>query len=116
MRSSKIGAREASVGSPRISAGTRTFSMAVSVGINWKVWKTKPMCRPRNEESASSSSSVMTVPSMLTLPRDGRSRPAMSPKSVDLPLPEGPVMAMNSCASIDRSTPSSTVRACLPSR
>ena len=37
----------------------------------------------------------MSTPSISTEPEVGASRPAMSPSSVDLPLPDGPTIAMN---------------------
>ena len=82
-------------GAPAISIGTATFSKAVSDGMRWKNWKTKPIFSPRSLASASSSSRVMSTPSMITEPEVGASRPAISPSSVDLPLPDGPTMATN---------------------
>src|SRR6186713_1125246 len=45
----------------------------------------------------------MSMPSMTTVPLVGASRPARSPSSVDLPLPDGPTIARNSPERIDRS-------------
>ncbi len=39
---------------------------------------------------------VMSTPFTSTWPLDGRSSPAMMPSKVDLPEPEGPMMATNS--------------------
>ena len=69
------------------------FSSAVSDGTRWKNWKTKPIFSPRSRASRSSSSAVMSVPSMRIWPLDGESSPAISPSSVDLPLPDGPMIA-----------------------
>ena len=40
----------------------------------------------------------------ITLPLEGASRPAMSPSSVDLPLPDGPVIASDWPAATSRSS------------
>ena len=53
---------------PMISIGTDTFSTAVSDGIRWKNWKTKPIFSPRSFASRSSSSRVMSTPSISTDP------------------------------------------------
>ena len=90
-----LGPRAATSATPAISIGTATFSYAVSDGIRWKNWKTKPIFSPRSLASASSSSRVMSTPSMSTEPDVGASRPAISPSSVDLPLPDGPTIATN---------------------
>jgi len=54
-----------------------------------------PSLRPRSSASASSSISVIDSPSMRMSPEVGASSPAISPSSVDLPLPEGPITEMN---------------------
>jgi hypothetical protein len=51
----------------------------------------------------------MVSPSMLTEPPDGRSSPASSARSVDLPLPDGPITATNSPRAIETDTSSRTV-------
>src|SRR5262245_53081272 len=51
----------------------------------------------------------MGRPSRTTSPSDGRSSPAMRARSVDLPLPEGPRMATNSPAEMERSMRSTMV-------
>src|SRR5438132_12324821 len=38
----------------------------------------------------------MSTPSIVTDPDEGESSPAMRPRSVDLPLPDGPTIARNS--------------------
>src|SRR5262245_1491761 len=50
-----------------------------------------PTCRPRNRASASSLNALNGVPLTTTCPLSGRSRPAMTIKSVDFPEPEGPI-------------------------
>ena len=52
----------------------------------------------------------MGEPSSSTSPEVGRSSPATRASSVDLPLPEGPRMATDSPAAIDKSTSLSTDR------
>ena len=51
-------------------AGTCTFSRAVSVGMSWKDWKTKPTFSPRSRARASSSS----APSSCAVEVDGAGR------------------------------------------
>src|SRR5688572_12907515 len=53
---------------------------------------------------------------MITCPADGRSSPASSAKSVDLPLPDGPMIATNSPRAIERLTSSTTVIVLSPER
>jgi len=72
------------------------FSAAVSVGSRWKAWKTKPTLLRRNRVSWSSVSPVSSVPPMREEPDVTVSRPAMQCIRVDLPEPEGPMMAVNS--------------------
>src|SRR5262245_51952578 len=52
-----------------------------------------PTLSPRRRASASSSSVVMSTPSSRIRPVVGASSPAISPRSVDLPLPDAPVIA-----------------------
>ena len=75
---------------PASSSGTATFSSAVMVGIRWNDWKTMPTWRPRKRASASSSSRPRSSPATTTEPVSGRSSPAMTISSVDLPEPDGP--------------------------
>src|SRR4029078_1706645 len=51
-----------------------------------------------------------SAPSTRTVPRSGRSKPAMMFISVDLPQPEGPTIATNSPSSTAKLTPSITRR------
>ena len=70
------------------------FSRAVSVGTRLKVWKTKPT-RSRLRRVRSLSESVLRSTSpMKTLPDVRVSSPATQCMSVDLPEPEGPMMAV----------------------
>ena len=77
---------------------------AVSDGSRWKNWKTNPIRLPRSRASASSASAVMSTPSITMRPVDGASRPASRPSSVDLPLPDGPVIATTRPDSMRRSS------------
>src|SRR5579871_3754320 len=52
-----------------------------------------PIVAPRKRASRSSSSAVMSVPPRTIRPVVGASRPAMRPRRVDLPLPDGPEIA-----------------------
>ena len=72
------------------------FSAAVSVGSRLNDWKMKPILSRRNNVSALSLSWVISVSPRGTSPDVGRSRPASTCSSVDLPEPEGPMMAVNS--------------------
>ena len=56
-------ARAGAPSSPRSSSGTCTFSSAVSVGMSWKLWNTKPTFSPRSWARLSSSSAVRSAPS-----------------------------------------------------
>src|SRR4029079_18665975 len=73
------------------------------VGIRWKDWKTIPILRPRKRASASSSSPVRLSPATVTVPVSGRSSPAMTIRSVDLPDPDAPTIPTASPRPILRS-------------
>ena len=60
------------------------------VGIRWNDWKTIPIRRPRKRDSASSLNALNGVPPTTTSPVSGRSSPAITISSVDLPEPEAP--------------------------
>src|ERR1700730_13482618 len=51
----------------------------------------------------------LSTPSMRTLPRSGRSKPATTFINVDLPQPEGPTMASVSPSLTEKLTPSTTL-------
>ena len=65
-----------------------------------------PISRRRNRATPVSLSVSTRSPATVTVPAVGRSRPAMRLSSVDLPLPEGPMIAMASPAAISRLTSS----------
>ncbi len=70
------------------------FSSAVSTGIRLKNWKMKPSLSRRSLVRSPSSSPVISVPASSTVPEVGRSRPARMCMSVDLPEPDGPMIAL----------------------
>jgi hypothetical protein len=78
---------------PAIDSGNRMFSSALSTGSRLKVWKMKPTRSRRSCVSLRSSRSVSSTPSNFTEPEVGRSRPARMCISVDLPEPDGPMIA-----------------------
>ena len=84
--------------------GSMTFSSTVSVGSSWKNWKTTPMVLPRQIASWFSLSLCTGVPSMTTSPEVGRSMPVIMLMSVDLPLPDLPIMPTNSPSPTSRLT------------
>src|SRR5690348_13012795 len=63
-----------------------------------------PTFRPRKRASASSSSLVSISPATSTVPESGRSKPAITISSVDLPEPDGPTKPTASPAPICRPT------------
>ena len=71
------------------------FSAAVMVGSRLNDWKMKPIRSRRSSVSALSLSEVISVSPRYTSPEVGRSRPASMCSSVDLPEPEGPMIAVN---------------------
>ena len=72
------------------------FSLAVRVGTRLNAWNTKPMRSRRRLVSALSLSLPSAVPSTTASPEVGVSSAARQCISVDLPDPEGPMMAVNS--------------------
>ena len=64
-------------------------------GINWYDWNTMPTMIPRNLVSQSSLRDERFTPFSEMDPDVGVSNPAMSPRRVDFPLPEGPTTARN---------------------
>jgi hypothetical protein len=71
------------------------FSRAVSVGTRLKAWNKKPIrVRRRSVSSLSDSAPSSTSPTN-TRPSARLSSPARQCTRVDLPDPEGPMMAVN---------------------
>ena len=80
---------------PAIRIGSTMFSAAVMVGSRLNDWKMKPIRSRRSSVSALSLSEVISVSPRYTSPDVGRSRPASMCSSVDLPEPDGPMIAVN---------------------
>ena len=81
------------------------FSSAVSIGSRLKNWKMKPTWRRRSFVSPVSPSVPSGVPSIHTSPAVGRSSPASRCMSVDLPEPDGPMIAVSSPSATETETP-----------
>src|SRR5262245_12811579 len=73
-----------------------------------------PTIRPRSAARPSSSSAYISCPSICTAPAEGVSRPASSARSVDLPDPETPTMAIASPARTSKLTSASMVSSVSP--
>ena len=91
------------------------FSSAVRVGRRLKDWKMKPSWSRRTAVSCLSVMPDRSWPAMRTLPEVGVSRPAMQCRRVDLPEPEGPMMATNSPRPTARLAESRAMTWALPS-
>ena len=91
------------------------FSRASRTGSRLKDWKTNPTRSRRSSVSLRSSSWVISTPSRMTEPEVGRSSPARMCISVDLPEPDGPMMAVNRPLGNPTVTPSSAWTAASPS-
>ncbi len=72
------------------------FSSAVSVGSRLNAWKMKPILSRRSWVSFLSFRPFSSVSPIRAEPRDMASNPAMQCIRVDLPDPEGPMIAVNS--------------------
>ncbi len=70
--------------------GQATFSSAVMVGTRWKDWNTMPIRRPRKGRGHLRRGPRDPCPPRAPGPQSGRSKPAMTMSSVDLPEPDGP--------------------------
>ena len=79
---------------PAIVSGSVMFSSAVSTGSRLKAWKMKPIFSRRRSVRRLSSSVVISTSSIVTEPEVGRSRPARQCIRVDLPDPDGPMIAL----------------------
>jgi hypothetical protein len=87
--------------------GTSTFSSAVRFGRRLCSWNTMPTWRAR--KWLRSDSRARSWPATTRLPESGRSSAAIRCTRVDLPQPEGPMMATCSPPATDRLMPSSAV-------
>ncbi len=90
-----------------MSIGRVMFSHAVSVGNRLNAWKTKPIRSRRSRVRCLSLRAVISLSPIQTCPPEAVSRPAMQCISVDLPDPDGPMIATNSPRATDTSTASS---------
>ncbi len=79
-----------------MSIGSVMFSSAVSVGTRLNAWKTKPIRSRRSAVIFLSESRDSSTSPMVTVPELTVSSPAMQCISVDLPEPDGPMIAVNS--------------------
>jgi len=89
----------------RQDTGNVTFSRTLIPSRRLKNWNTIPMWRLRILASALSSISLRASPATNISPSLGTSRPATRFNNVDLPHPDGPMMATNSPCSMVMSTP-----------
>jgi len=78
-----------------IASGSVMFSSAVSVGSRLNCWKTNPTRLRRRSASPLSDNPVSRVSPIHTSPVSTVSSPASACMSVDLPDPDGPMMAVN---------------------
>ena len=90
------------------------FSSAVSVGTRLKAWNTKPIRSRRSSVSFFSDSDESSVPPMWTWPEVSVSRPARQCINVDLPEPDGPMMAVNAPVASSTVTSSRAVTCVVP--
>jgi hypothetical protein len=99
---------------PARSAGNVMFSPAVSTGTRLNDWNTKPIRSRRIRVSPASSRPPMACSPTRTWPEVTASRPARQCISVDLPEPDGPMIAVKRPRSNSTLTPSSARTIALP--
>ena len=87
------------------------FSAAVRVGTRLKDWKMKPMRSRRRRVSRRWFMEETMSPSSMISPEVIESRPARQCMSVDLPEPDGPMMAVKRARAMSTLTESSAVTA-----
>jgi hypothetical protein len=92
---------------PAYTSGSSTLCSAVARGSRLNVWNTKPISRLRTRASASSFMSDTSEPLSQYSPEVGVSRQPTRFISVDLPEPDGPMIATYSFRAIAMSTPRS---------
>src|SRR5215472_2233287 len=92
---------------PAYVSGSSTLSTADVRDKRLKPWKTKPSFLLRIAASASPDSLETSLPSRKYEPDVGVSRQPMMFMNVDLPDPDGPMMAMKSPPATESETPSS---------
>ena len=92
-----------------------TFSSALMRESRLKPWKTKPILSRRRAARPSLSSRETSTPSHRYVPDEGVSRQPIRFIKVDLPEPDGPMIATNSPRAMYRLTPfNATTSASLP--
>ena len=79
---------------PASASGNVMFSIAVSVGIRLYDWKTNPILSRRTTVSSFSEHAVISMSPSRMRPAVTRSSPARQCNSVDLPDPDGPMIAV----------------------
>ena len=90
-----------------MSTGSVMFSAAVSVGTRLNAWKMNPTLSRRARVLPFSSSAESSRSPSHTCPEVSESSPARQCMRVDLPEPEGPMMAVKTPAANSASMPSS---------
>ena len=101
---------------PAYSAASATFSVAESVGIRLKPWKMKPISSLRRRVSARPRRVSARRPLIQTSPASGVSRQPIMCIIVDLPEPDGPMIATISPGRMCRLAPrSASTKLSLPS-
>ena len=78
---------------PASAMGSVMFSSAVNVGMRLYDWNTKPIWSRRMSVSCFSDARLISVSPRNIWPDVSRSSPAMQWSSVDLPEPDGPMIA-----------------------
>jgi hypothetical protein len=99
---------------PASDNGSRMFSPADSVGTRLKAWNTKPTRSRRSWVSWRSLSEPSSTSPRNTCPELSVSSPARQCISVDLPEPDGPMIAVNCRSAKVKLTSSSAVTAVSP--
>ena len=99
---------------PASSIGSVMFCAAVSCGSRLNDWKTKPIRSRRTLVSTWSDCAVRSVPPSSACPLVAVSRPARQCIRVDLPEPDGPMIAVNWARPKPTVTPSSARTAVSP--
>src|SRR4051794_8156194 len=100
---------------PSRRSGRPMSWVTVSEGIRLNAWKTNPIRSRRRIVSRRSLSPASSVSPSATVPEVGRSSPAATCRSVLLPDPDGPMMAVNDPRANPTLMPSSAMTAASPS-
>ena len=90
------------------------FSATVSVGSRLKAWKTKPIRSRRSRVSSRGEQAPSSMSPTNARPEVSVSSPATQCISVDLPEPDGPMIAVKRPAGNSTVTPSSARTAVSP--